>query len=74
MFSELTKRDVLDILDKAFESGEFYYHERLDEIDFLSRIFNLDVLPSFDSRYPTMTGDIFQHTIGKAIGYFMISD
>lgn len=31
-------------------------------IDFLSRIFNLDVLPSFDSRYPTMTGDIFQHT------------
>lgn len=39
MFSELTKRDVLDILDEAFESGEFYYHERLDENRFLKQNF-----------------------------------
>lgn len=34
---------------------------KLDEIDFLSRLYNLDELESFDRRYPNMKGDIIQH-------------
>ena len=34
---------------------------KLDEIDFLSRLYNLEELESFDRRYPNMKGDIIQH-------------
>ncbi len=34
---------------------------KLDEIDFLSRLYNLEELESFDMRYPNMKGDIIQH-------------
>ena len=38
---------------------------RLEEIDFLSRIWDLDYMPSFDSRFKNATGDIIQHTINN---------
>lgn len=34
---------------------------RLDELDFLSRLYNLEELESYDSRFPNMKGDIIQH-------------
>lgn len=34
---------------------------RLDELDFLSRLYNLEELESYDSRYPNMKRDIIQH-------------
>lgn len=36
---------------------------RLNELDFLSRLYNLDNMPSKDSRFSNASGDIYQHTI-----------
>lgn len=33
----------------------------LDEVEFLKRIFDLDALESYDPRFSTAEGDIFQH-------------
>ena len=37
------------------------YYGRLDEIDFLSRVYNLKELPSHDSRYKNALDDISCH-------------
>ena len=36
---------------------------RLNEIDFLSRIYDLESMPSTDNRFPNASGDIWQHTL-----------
>ena len=41
------------------------YHGRLNEIDFLSRVYNLSNMPSTDSRFKDAEGDIWQHTINN---------
>ncbi|NBM17847.1 protein kinase domain-containing protein [Streptomyces sp. GC420] len=38
---------------------------RLEEVDFLKRIFNLDAFESYDSRYKTAEGDIYQHRVNN---------
>lgn len=59
--SEITRRDILDtlIIEKINWSG------RLNEPDFLSRMFDLSKLPSFDGRYKDAYGDIWQHRINN---------
>lgn len=59
--TEITRRDILDLI--FLEQINLY--GRLEEIGFLSRIWNLDSMPSFDSRYPNATGDIWQHTVNN---------
>ncbi len=59
--SEITRRDILDVI--FLEKINLY--GRLEEVEFLSRIWNLDSMPSFDSRYKNATGDIWQHTINN---------
>lgn len=60
--------------DEAYEldtdkSGRFIirmpYCGRLDEVVFLSRLYNLDELPSYDSRYRTAREDIIKHTVAN---------
>lgn len=84
--SELTRRDLLDIImggfvvkelidgDKKYELetdkfGRYIikmpYYGRFDEVEFLSRLYNLDELPSYDSRYRSARGDIIQHTVNN---------
>lgn len=41
------------------------YHGRLDEIDFLSRLYNLDSMPSSDSCFRNALGDIRRHTVNN---------
>jgi hypothetical protein len=55
--SEVTRRDIIDELrlQKTCWSG------RLDEVEFLNRIFDLAKLPSYDHRQKTMAGDIRMH-------------
>ena len=57
--SQITRRDIIDVisLESVGWSG------RLDEIDFLQRIFDLSSLPSTDSRFSDAAGDIFQHRV-----------
>lgn len=55
------------------ESGEYIDgysvkmspYGRLNEIDFLSRIYDLDKMPSTDSRFLNARRDIWQHTINN---------
>lgn len=59
--SEVTRRNIADaiILEKIDWSG------RLDEQDFLSRIFDLSQMGSKDSRFRTAARDIFQHRVNN---------
>ena len=41
------------------------YHGRLDEVTFLSRIYDLDSMPSTDGRFKNAAGDIWQHTVNN---------
>jgi hypothetical protein len=57
--SEVTRRNIIDeiVIGKARWSG------RLEEPDFLSRIFELSKMPSTDYRFSDAAGDIWQHRI-----------
>ena len=37
----------------------------LDEVDFLGRLYDLDALPSTDTRFRAARGDIFQHCVAN---------
>ena len=55
--SALTRRNIIDSLKKR----KLSWHGELLETDFLSKIFDLEVLPSNDSRFKDAAGDIWQH-------------
>jgi len=38
---------------------------RLGETEFLSRVWDLDSMPSTDARFSNATGDIWQHTVNN---------
>jgi AbiJ N-terminal domain 3/Abortive infection C-terminus len=59
--SELTRRDILDEL--RLRNTRWY--GRLDEIEFLSRLYPLASLPSYDGRFKDMEGDIWQHRVNN---------
>lgn len=65
MISEVSKRDIIDILIGGMQSNSFLYFGRLSEISFLNRLVNLTKLPSHDSRYNNMQEDVIQHTINN---------
>lgn len=57
----LTRREIFDYIRD--EGGPWW--GRLDEIDFLARVYDLDALPSTDQRFKTAGGDIWQHRINN---------
>lgn len=59
--SRETRQSIFDGLkiDKVAWSG------RLEEVEFLGRMFDLQALPSFDPRYPDAARDIWQHRINN---------
>jgi len=59
--SEITRRDIFDLV--LLERINLY--GRLEEIDFLSRIWDLEAMPSTDSRFKDAIGDIWQHTVNN---------
>lgn len=71
--TEITKRDILDLFRNGLEIDDFfetktvkyYYFGRLEEIDFLKRIYDLKKIPSNDSRFKDAEGDIWQHTVNN---------
>ena len=42
-----------------------HFSGKLSEIDFLSRLYDLDNMPSNDPRFPNAKGDIVQHTVNN---------
>jgi hypothetical protein len=57
----LTRRDIFDYI--RTEGGP--WSGRLDETDFLARIYDLEALPSNDYRFATASGDIWQHRVNN---------
>lgn len=57
--TSITRRNIADEL----RVGNLHYHGRLDEPDFLSRLFDLKRLPSKDYRYSNAYDDIYKHMI-----------
>lgn len=59
--SQLTRRDLVDaiLVEKVNWNG------RMEEPEFLSRLFDLSALPSTDGRFRDAAGDIWQHRINN---------
>lgn len=57
VITEVTRRRLFDALSAA----PFTWSGSLNEIAFLSRLYDLDRLRSFDTRFATAKGDIVQH-------------
>lgn len=59
--TEVTRRAIFDYLSV----GPCSWHGRLDEVEFLRRVFDLKSLPSTDGRFEDAAGDIWQHRINN---------
>jgi hypothetical protein len=59
--SELTRRDIFD----AMKIENVMWHGRLEETEFLSRLYDLSALPSYDGRFKDAAGDIWQHRVNN---------
>jgi hypothetical protein len=59
--SEITRRDITDVI----AVGELWWPGRLGEVDFLERLYDLEALPSTDSRFPNAFGDVWQHRVNN---------
>ncbi|WKZ27394.1 MAG: abortive infection family protein [Candidatus Paceibacterota bacterium] len=57
--SEVTRRDIID----EIQGSTFAWHGRLSEVDFLSRLYRLSEMPSYDVRFPIMEAEIIQHRL-----------
>jgi hypothetical protein len=59
--TDVTRRDLFDFL----RDEERAWWGRLDEISFLGHLYDLDSLPSTDSRHATAREDIGRHRVGN---------
>ncbi|MCC7420978.1 MAG: abortive infection family protein [Planctomycetaceae bacterium] len=59
--TEVTRRAILDslVIEGISWCGD------MDEVEFLSRIYNLARLPSYDGRFTTAADDIWQHRVNN---------
>ena len=64
--SEVAKRDIQDLFNCGVTlpdglTGKVSWTGRLDDVEFLARLYNLSSLPSYDHRYKDAEGDIRCH-------------
>jgi hypothetical protein len=59
--TQLTRREIIDSLVVE----DVNWAGRLEEPEFLGRLFNLAELPSNDRRFPDAAGDIWQHRVNN---------
>lgn len=57
----ITRRNIFDFI----QVEKFWWAGRLEESDFLSRMFDLENMPSSDSRFENALGDIWQHRVNN---------
>ncbi|MCJ2146285.1 hypothetical protein [Bacillus sp. B19-2] len=71
--SDITKREILDFfrdgidIDEVFETKKvtYPYFGRMNELDFLKRLYDLKSMPSLDFRFSNAEGEIWQHTVNN---------
>lgn len=54
---EAVRRNIFD----GLRIDDVVWYGRLDDVEFLSRLYDLDRMPSYDSRFKNASGDIWQH-------------
>lgn len=59
--TEITKKSIIDEL----RLREIVWNGNISEIEFLNRIYLLEILPSGDPRFKNMEGDIYQHRVNN---------
>lgn len=59
--SLITRHDLID----AISAEKIDWSGRLEEAQFLSRLFDLSSMPSRDNRFPDAGGDIWQHRVNN---------
>ena len=59
--SQLTRRDIID----SMLAEKVNWNGRLEEPEFLARLFELQSLPSTDDRFKDAAGDIWQHRVNN---------
>lgn len=60
----ISRQSRTDLVDLILLDG-MPWSGRLDDVAFLSRLFDLDELPSRDNRYKNARGDIWQHRVNN---------
>src|SRR5262245_41708494 len=59
--TEITRRDIR----RALVREGVWWSGDLEETEFLSRLYNLASLPSYDHRFSDASGDIWQHRVNN---------
>ncbi len=59
--SNITRKDIFD----AITVEGISWNGRLEETEFLSRLYDLNQMPSMDSRFKNANGDIWQHRVNN---------
>lgn len=59
--TQVSRRNIIDFI----QVEGIWWSGRLEEIDFLSRLFDLEKMESYDSRFSNAAGDIWQHRINN---------
>lgn len=59
--TNITRRDIFDTLTVEGVN----WNGRLEETDFLSRLYDLSKIPSTDGRFNDANGDIWQHRVNN---------
>lgn len=72
--TDITKRDIIQLFTEGIDVYDLFlahqkevypYYGRLEEIEFLQRLYDLKNMPSMDERYENALGDIHQHTVNN---------
>jgi len=61
---KISRQTRLNIFDGIRLENIIWYGE-LNDVEFLSELYDLESLPSFDNRFPNAARDIWQHTINN---------
>lgn len=59
--SQAVRRNILD----GLRIDNISWNGRIEEVEFLERIFDLENIPSNDARFSTVSGDIWQHRVNN---------
>jgi hypothetical protein len=73
--TEITKRDIFELFKNGYTETDIFsdkknqikylYYGRLNEMEFLNKLYPLDEMPSNDSRFENARYDIIQHTVSN---------
>lgn len=62
-------REIRQNLFDGFRMDKILWSGSLEETEFLERVFDLQKMPSYDSRYKDAAGDIWQHRVNNPLDW-----